>query len=344
VSADSDPTVRLRLLVPQSIRRLPVDLTAVVGFALLTSGVVLTPPLRRSVLASVAVAFVLCAPGYAVVAALFPRAGGDEEGDAIDWVERLALSVGVSVAALAFVGLAFAIAPWEIRVVPVVLTLAVIAVGVAGVGAYRQWSLPPAERVGASLERWAERTSAGLFASDGRSRLLNALLVVCLLVATASVVYAVAVPRGGAAFTEFYVVSETETGDLVAADYPATFDANQTNAVHVGLTNHEHREMEYVVVVAAQRVPGENDSLEVRDQRELTRVRASVEPNETWTRKLNVTPEVERTPDGQDERLRLVLYLYRDDAPSDPSAETAYRELRLVENGTTAENGTEELN
>jgi len=74
----------------------------------------------RWVLGSV---FVLFIPGYVTVAALFP------EGKELGSLERFALSMGLSLAIVVFVGFLLNYTPWGIRLTPIVISLAVISLG-----------------------------------------------------------------------------------------------------------------------------------------------------------------------------------------------------------------------
>ena len=86
----------------------------------------------RWVLGSV---FVLFLPGYVTVEALFPK------GRDLDGVERFALSVGLSLALVPLVGLFLNYAPWGIRLTPIVISLTIITLGLAGVGVGRQYGI-----------------------------------------------------------------------------------------------------------------------------------------------------------------------------------------------------------
>src|SRR6266545_1597981 len=93
-----------------------------------------------------AIFFVLFVPGYVLVAALFP--GGQE----IDWIERIALSFGLSIAVVPLLGLVLNFTPWGIRFVPIVATTAMFTVGV-GCGAYwRRMQLSPTRRLSLTIE------------------------------------------------------------------------------------------------------------------------------------------------------------------------------------------------
>lgn len=77
--------------------------------------------------------FVLFMPGYVTVKAFFPK------GRDLDTIERLALSVGLSLALVPLIGLLLNYTPWGIRLTPIVFSLAVFTVGLSLVGLGRQY-------------------------------------------------------------------------------------------------------------------------------------------------------------------------------------------------------------
>jgi uncharacterized membrane protein len=344
------------------VRRLPADLAAVVVVVGLTDLFVFAPVLRETPLRVVfGLAFVLFVPGYAFVAALFPEEGESPTGDdvveedegevedgtdrlgvtdrsGIDGIERVALSFGLSIAVVPLLGLVLNFTPWGIRLVPIAVTVSGFTLASTAVGAHRRWELPAEERFAVPYRSWLAAGRAELFDPDSRAdAALNVLLVASILLAAGSVTYAVAVPKEGEQFTEFYLLTENESGDLVAAGYPTNMTRGESASVVVGVGNQEHESVEYTVVVELQRVTivNETDSttnattVRVLDERELRRFEVALAHNETWHNQHTVTP----TMTG--DRLRLQYLLYRGEPPADPSGETAYRELHLWVNVST---------
>jgi len=355
----------LRLLLPEPVRRLPADLAAVVAVVLLTDLFVFAPVLRETPVRVVfGLAFVLFVPGYAFVAALFPEAGesptgiedvDDAEGDAdpaaatdrsgIDGIERVALSFGLSIAVVPLLGLVLNFTPWGIRLVPIAVTVSGFTLVSTAVGAHRRWEIPEEERFAVPYRSWLAAGQSELFDPDSRAdAALNVLLVASILLAAGSVTYAVAVPKPGESFTEFYLLTENESGDLVAAGYPTNMTRGESASVVVGIGNQEHESVEYTVVVELQRVEIVNGTasaadgtttrnvttVRVLEERELRRFQVALANNETWHRPHTVTPAM--TGEG----LRLQYLLYRGEPPADPSGETAYRELHLWVNVSAA--------
>jgi uncharacterized membrane protein len=79
--------------------------------------------------------FVLFIPGFVAVEALFPK------GRELDAIERLALSVGLSLALVPLVGLLLNYTPWGIRLDPIMISLTVLTIGLAVVALVRRFRL-----------------------------------------------------------------------------------------------------------------------------------------------------------------------------------------------------------
>ncbi|UVE50730.1 DUF1616 domain-containing protein [Haloferax larsenii] len=312
-----------RLLLPRQVRELPADLAAVVAFVGVVNLVAFLPVVSETPLRAVlGLPFLLFVPGYALMAALFPEAGGDVSG--IDGIERVALSFGGSISLSPLVGLLLNFTPWGIRLVPIMVAMSGLTLGLVALGARRRNQLSPTERFSVPYETWLSAARDELFDPETQTdAVLNVLLVVSILLAVGSVGYAVAVPKDGEAFTELYLLTEGEDGDLVADGYPEEFVVGESKPLVVGVGNQEHQPMNYTVVAELQRVRVENNSTTVLEERELTRFSPRVAHNETW----QTTHEV--TPTMTGERLRLVYLLYKGAPAEEPTVESAYREVHL---------------
>jgi uncharacterized membrane protein len=343
-------------LLPKPVRQLPADLAAVVIGVFLTVLAVFLPGVSETPLRVVlGLPFVLFIPGYAFIAALFPEAGEspvaeEESGDAedgddesedemgatdrsgIDGIERVALSFGLSIAIVPLIGLVLNFTPWGIRLVPIMVSVSLFTLASTAIAARRRWAIPTEERFVVPWREWLAAGKSEMFEPETRTDgALNVLLAASVILAVASVGYAVAVPKQGEAFTEFYILTENDDGELVADDYPTEFTRGESRSLVVGIGNQEHQAMNYTVVVALQEVRIQNNSTTVLEESELRRFQTQVAHNETWHLQHNVTPRM------TGERLRLVYLLYQGEPPAEPTVENSYRELHLWVNVTAPE-------
>ena len=337
----------LWLLLPRHLRIFPADLTTVVALTILTILVVFLPVVQETPLRVVfGLPFVLFLPGYAFIAALFPEAGespidtepdGDSETETdesgwaagvrdrgIDGIERVALSFGLSIAIVPLIGLVLNFTPWGIRLTPIMIAVSGFTIVAAVIAAVRRWELPPEERFSVPYREWLAAGRAELFEPDDRiDATLNVLLALSILLAVGSVGYAIAVPAEGERFSEFYLLTENDDGELVAADYPSEFVQGEGQPLVVGIGNNEHETVSYVVVIQLQQVEHAGNETTVAERAELDRFETTLAHNETWHHHHEVAPTL------VGEELRLTYLLYTDEVPETPTRENAYRDLHL---------------
>lgn len=358
----------LWLLLPRPVRRLPADLAAMLAVVVLTNAVVFLPIVRESpVRVLLGLPFVLFVPGYVFIAALFPEAGqpptqealaeaeadnGDDSGYSlkgplggplgsdrgIDGIERVALSFGLSIAITPLIGLALNFTPWGIRLTPIMVSLSGFTVAMTAVAAVRRWELPEDERFVVPYRAWLAAGREEVFEPSSRTdAVLNVALAASVVLALGSVGYAIAVPPQGEQFSEFYLLTEAEDGQevanaegLVADNYPTNITAGEPRSLVVGIGNQEHERANYTVVVEIQRVDIVENSTVVRESQELQRFRTTLPHNETWLRQHTVAPRM------TGENLRLQYLLYRGDPSDEIDTPTAYRDLHLWVNVSSA--------
>lgn len=335
MSSGSDKKWRRRWL--SVLRRvsseIPADLGALLVLVALCYALVVGQQVESDLLrVTVGVPLVLFAPGYAVVAVLFPRAA--DFSRSVTWTERTVLSFGTSLAVSPLVGVVLDLTLWRIQLLPVFVAISGVTLVLVGIAAVRRLAVPPEERLTVPLGDWMASVHVGSFARGERvDLLLSVLLVVSLVAAGASVANEVTTPPGDADLTELYLLTENESGRLVADDYPTEFAAGETRRMHVGLTNHEGRQISYTIVVELQRVDPADGSSEssVTQEEELYRTRQSVSPGESWVEMVSLTPNLTGS------NLRLAVLAYVGPPPQNPTVENAYRETHLWVN-VTADN------
>lgn len=80
------------------------------------------------------------------------------------------------------------------------------------------------------------------------ANVLSVLLGITLLIAIGGVIGLMAVqPATTPPYTEFYILGPNET----ATNYPSNLSVGESGTVVVGIENHEHRRMNYLLVVNA---------------------------------------------------------------------------------------------
>lgn len=302
---------------------LPVDVLAVSALALFVG---FGPTTGAGVVrVLVGLVFVLFAPGYVALAALFParpRPRGDGEPfteTGLGWGERAALSVGTSVALVPLVALVMAAvdASFTASSIRTWLVVAVLVVGV--VAAVRRFALPREERLVVPLTAWlGSLYDATAGAPNRRDAVLNVALAASIVLVVASVGFAVADADRQASYAGVSLLAENESGELVAADLPTDYAESETQTYVAEVQNHRPTAAEYTLVTELQRLQeGDDGTTQVVESSVVSRESLTLEANQNGTVDVSVTPSLV----GED--LRLVTFLYEGDAPENPSAESA---------------------
>ncbi len=180
--------------------------------------------------------FIFFVPGYVLTAALFPSGRG------LEWVERLALSVGLSISIVALISLGLNFTPWGISIEPVVVSLLLFTYGVGAIAYGRRMKLPASERLSLSIEIHPPNWS-----SYSRSdKIATIALAACLIFAAGTILYVVVTPRPAEHFTEFYWLNETG----VAGVYQKNLTVNETETIHLTVHNLEYATVGYAINVS----------------------------------------------------------------------------------------------
>jgi len=181
---------------------------------------------------------ILVLPGYCFIAALFPR-----DSD-IDLSERVALSVGLSIALVPLIALFLNFTPFGIRQDPVLAALTLFSLAMILIAYYRRSLVPSDKRFMFPFGAIGHTLRNAIFPKeDSRfDRPLQAVITIAFILAILITVFIVAVPREGERFTEFFILGENRT-----ADYPDRISVGQNYPLFVGVGNHEYRNADYTI-------------------------------------------------------------------------------------------------
>ncbi len=179
--------------------------------------------------------FLLFFPGYTLVAALFTRKEG------MGSIERAALSFGLSIAVVPLIGLILNYTVWGIRTESVLCSVALFIFITSIIAWLRRRRLPELERFGIKFQMKLPGWGEGVW-----DRALSVILMLAILGTLGTLGYAIASPKVGERFTEFYI----EGLEGKAADYPKELVVGGEGKVIVGIINREHETVTYRVEVA----------------------------------------------------------------------------------------------
>ncbi|NYB52797.1 MAG: DUF1616 domain-containing protein [Methanobacteriaceae archaeon] len=216
------------------------DLLLVVAITILTAAFVLIPPLNQTFIRTIlGILLVLFIPGYALIAALFPKR------DDLDGIERAALSFGLSIAVTPLIGLALNYTPWGIRLDPILISLTIFTLSMCLVAFLRRKKLTDEERFSVPFSEFMKGMKESFQGESKIERILSIILIISIILAIATTVYIIVKPKEGEKFTEFYILGPNGT----ASNYPTNLTTGQNGTVIIGVVNHEYATTDYKLVV-----------------------------------------------------------------------------------------------
>jgi uncharacterized membrane protein len=293
------------------------DLSLVGALVVVAVLALLVPGIPRIVEWAVAIPLVLIAPGYAVVAALFPASPSagqpmSSQGNSPGWAARVSVLLVTSVLVVAIVGVLLSLVG-ALTLVAVVLVLAASTLGGVVIAWYRRRDVPTDQRADPLVGIGSMPEQSGL----------SGIQTFALVAGTVALVGAVAItgasPAGDASFSEASLLAGEDTDELLGSNGNVTFVAGESNAVYLRVQNHEGAETTYHIVGTLQRIGPDGGVLESQrvDAGQQT---ISAGTSDVFYRQI--------TPSMTGDALRLQYLIYTDSIPADPGVENADLTLR----------------
>jgi len=215
------------------------DLTFTVLFTLLSILFVSVPPLNETpVRILLGLSLVLFIPGYSLTTVLFPRIND------LDWIERVALSFGLSIAVVPLLSLVLNYTPYGISPIPVLTIISIFTISVSILAWIRRIKLPIEQKFTVTFDSLLDAKS--LLVDQTRiDKILSIILITSIIASSATLVYVLITPKTGEKFTEFSILSHNGT----ASNYPTNLKFGEEGEIIIGIVNHEHEDIKYSLEV-----------------------------------------------------------------------------------------------
>lgn len=283
-------------------QKFPSDLLLVAGLVILTDIFVLIPVLRGSFIrTALGLPLLLFLPGYALIAMLFPEKGG------LEGMERIALSIAMSVSVVSLIGLALSYTPWEIKEMPILTSFSVFTLLMLAAAYVRRRHLPADRTFEVSFRALALVLISGVMGKpkSKTEKNLRIILALFFLILIGTGAYVFLVPQEREPFTEFYILGNNGT----ANNYTTEYIQGESGTYIIGIANNEYRTMNYTMEVRL-----ENKSLPLPEN--LQHIKLA--HNTTLQEPLKITPSVE----GENMKLEFLLF-------NETEKNVPYKDLRL---------------
>jgi uncharacterized membrane protein len=237
--------------------------------------------------------FLLFLPGYALVSALWPQKSIEDdeiseesekpERDGVSDLERIALSLGLSIALVALTGLGLNYTPWGITLNSTIIGLCCVILILIGTAWIRREKLSHEERFTIRFD-YAPIKINELASTE---IVMVALIIISILIGVTIFAY-IAMNPPQERFTELYILD----ADGTTENYPDNLTVDEEGVIFIGVVCHEHLTTDYTVIVELFYEDESNETLDeysvsLEDEEEWSQ-RFSFSLNATGTYKLEV--------------------------------------------------------
>ncbi len=256
------------------------------------------PAIDQSIIPlGLAIVFFMFLPGYAFVAALFPR------HNVPGMIERYALSAGMSLVISPLIGFWLNFTIVGIRMLPLTVCIAAFTGLCMAVALVRRMMTPAGERYRVDLLSPLRNAWSALWPGDkkGVEKTASVMVLTSLAIAVITIAFVAAMPVQHEKYTELYLYGKNST----IAEYPLNFTIGESKPVIVGVANHEGTAMAYDLVVALD--PGDGTQRNVLFSDHIV-----LGNNETLEKAITLTP------DRVGYRMNLLFMLYAGSASGTP--------------------------
>lgn len=232
--------------------RIGLDLAHVIFIAVLCLIFVLVLPEGNILRILFGLPFLLILPGYSLVSVLWTRKSE------LDMLERVALSLGLSIALVALVGLALNYTPMGITLNSILFTIFGLILVMVGLTRFRRLQLKPEERF--KVNPFLIFNKMDVISQTDK---LIAVVVVVVLIVGSSLLVVIAMNPPQEKFTELFILDDNEETDT----YPTELGVDESGSIFIVVVNHELQREDYTVAIWLR---PENGTDEILDEFDFT--------------------------------------------------------------------------
>jgi|GEM_PF-743345 len=220
----------------------PIDIILCIAWSTLLLPIVLLDKegIIRIILSLPVIFFV---PGYLLVLSLFPLKKNNSN---ITTIERITLSIGLSIAVVPLIGFILNYTPWGLRLEPILLSIFIFVIGFGIISLLKWYKTMPNERVTLSLNLSLSKSE---FKID---KILTIMVIISIILVISLSIYIVMNPQRSKPFTEFYLfgptlISERADGYIINQTYSTNLTRGLNYSVKLEIDNHEYKTVNYTI-------------------------------------------------------------------------------------------------
>jgi len=212
-------------------KNLPIDLLSCLIWSLIIIPLLLLE-IKGGIRVVIGLPIIVLIPGYVLTFALIPS-------KKITFIERIAVSLGLSLVVSALVAFGLFYTPWGIELEPILITMYLFIVGVGFFGWHRWAHIKQKERHFLSFNLSPPKFQNNL------DKILTVILAVSMIFTSVYFVYVLQTPKAEEKFTEFYWLGP----EGIAGQYQRNLSIGEDTSIILGISNHEYTNIDYTIEV-----------------------------------------------------------------------------------------------
>ena len=216
-------------------RKYPLDLLIIIFLSIIGVICAIALPDGNALRIILGIPLLLLFPGYALVSLLWPE--NNKDGKGIGSLERIALSIGLSIAIIAILGLLLSYT-FGLTLISIITSNLLVLFLLSIIAYYRRSLLPISNRYCLDL------TNQYLPFSSASEKIIAVIIVGAIVISSGVVTYMLVNPSSNINYSEFYILDINGTTD----NYPINISVNDTATVLIGIVSHENSLVNYTVV------------------------------------------------------------------------------------------------
>jgi uncharacterized membrane protein len=186
--------------------------------------------------------FLLFIPGYLILYTLFPT---KKINKGINFIERIALSFGISLAIVALIGIALYYLAGKINSESALISIFIFEMSFGFISIYRWYKTIPEERLIFSINLSLFELKNNLKIKSKLDKLLIMILIILIIFTITIFIFIITSPIQHEKYTSFNLLSS----DRSTTNYPNNIIAGENTTIIIGITNHEYKTINYTVEI-----------------------------------------------------------------------------------------------
>lgn len=186
--------------------------------------------------------FLLFIPGYLLLFILFPTKKTDK---GIDFIQRIALSFGLSLAIVALIGIALYYTNGRIQSESAFISIFIFEISLGLISIYRWYKTTPNERLILSINLSFLKFKKKFKSKTKLDKILLITLIILIILTTTLFIFVLTTAKPNEKFTGFNILGS----DKSTTNYPYNINTGENKTIIIGITNHEYQTINYTIEV-----------------------------------------------------------------------------------------------